>query len=243
MTLGEPVLRVKKSLWRREDPESGGKPTVPPDIRKLVIERDRGGCAHCGFAAEKWQEIHHLDDDHHNNDPNNLATLCPWCHGCHHVGFMGMSGKMRLIHLPGIRQTTIFHFVRILFVGAAIDFDDKMKIGSACRSLYGILASRTKDVVAAFGPESDNPAGLGNILLENEVPEDRIAGFRLIPEKGKVWQPLVQYWARSVFADHPPLIWAGVLSQIEKKLNEVPDSPNEEYETESETGSSGGDAE
>lgn len=241
MDLGEPVLRVKKSLWRRDDPESGGKPIVPPDIRKLVVERDRGVCAHCGFAAEKWQEIHHLDDNHDNNDPVNLATLCPWCHGCHHVGFMGMSGKMRLIYLPEIPQTLIFHFVRILFVGAAIDFDDRMKIGSAAKNLYGILLSRTKDIVQAFGPESDNPAILGNILLEHGVPEERISGFRLLPEKGKVWQPLVQYWARSVFSGLPPAMWVEVRRQIEKKLNEVPDSPNEEFETESESGA-GGDA-
>ena len=39
-------------------------------------------CELCGFIAiDKCQlDVHHVDGNHHNNDPNNLKTLCANCH-------------------------------------------------------------------------------------------------------------------------------------------------------------------
>ena len=44
-------------------------------------------CAECGFIAKhiKQMDIHHLDGDHHNNDTNNLITLCANCHRLKHL--------------------------------------------------------------------------------------------------------------------------------------------------------------
>jgi 5-methylcytosine-specific restriction endonuclease McrA len=41
-----------------------------------------GACERCGFVPEHicQLDIHHLDGDHLNNDPANLATLCANCH-------------------------------------------------------------------------------------------------------------------------------------------------------------------
>ena len=43
-------------------------------------------CERCGFIPEhKCQmDIHHIDGKHHNNDPNNLKTLCANCHRLEH---------------------------------------------------------------------------------------------------------------------------------------------------------------
>ena len=43
-------------------------------------------CSRCGFIPEhKCQlDIHHIDENHHNNDPNNLMTLCANCHRLKH---------------------------------------------------------------------------------------------------------------------------------------------------------------
>ena len=39
-------------------------------------------CARCGFVAEDpcQLDVHHLDENHRNNDPSNLQTLCANCH-------------------------------------------------------------------------------------------------------------------------------------------------------------------
>lgn len=43
-------------------------------------------CKRCGFIPEdKCQlDVHHLDGNHNNNDPNNLQTLCANCHRLMH---------------------------------------------------------------------------------------------------------------------------------------------------------------
>jgi hypothetical protein len=43
-------------------------------------------CERCGFIAEDrcQLDVHHKDRNHHNNDPNNLETLCANCHRLEH---------------------------------------------------------------------------------------------------------------------------------------------------------------
>ena len=41
-------------------------------------------CAICGMGADTVLEVEHLDQDHSNNEPDNLAWLCKthhWMHG------------------------------------------------------------------------------------------------------------------------------------------------------------------
>ena len=39
-------------------------------------------CENCGFTPEHSSQldVDHIDNDHHNNDPANLQTLCANCH-------------------------------------------------------------------------------------------------------------------------------------------------------------------
>jgi len=44
-------------------------------------------CESCGFIAKHdcQMDIHHIDGNHKNNDPNNLKTLCANCHRLEHT--------------------------------------------------------------------------------------------------------------------------------------------------------------
>ena len=55
----------------------GDNKGVTQDLRAIVLERDGYKCQRCGYA---FLEIHHIDGNRWNNDPNNLVTLCRKCH-------------------------------------------------------------------------------------------------------------------------------------------------------------------
>lgn len=222
--LGEPGLAVKKALWRQNDPEAKGVPPVPPSTREKVLERDGYTCGHCGFRSLKWQEIHHKDDDHANNDLSNLVTLCPWCHGCHHVGFVGASGKATLIWFPEMSQTGLFHLVRVLAVVLTQDRKGEYGYREVAHRIYEELGRRRLPLDQAFGEGSHDPAILGNILLSSEdgaVREDRLEGFRLLPLLNQ-WQPQIAYWSASVFGSVPVGTWA----RLAEKWAVDPDQKN-----------------
>jgi hypothetical protein len=50
------------------------RPTVPRAIKERVLAEFRHRCAICG--ADRPQ-LHHIDEDPANNDPQNLLPLCP----------------------------------------------------------------------------------------------------------------------------------------------------------------------
>ena len=44
------------------------------NLRQAILERDGNRCLVCG--GNGVLEVHHIDGDHCNNRPSNLATLC-----------------------------------------------------------------------------------------------------------------------------------------------------------------------
>ena len=51
------------------------------NYRQTAFDLYEHKCAVCGYDEEKRiLEVHHKDENHDNNDPNNLCILCPNCH-------------------------------------------------------------------------------------------------------------------------------------------------------------------
>jgi len=53
---------------------STSRPTVPPSVRRSVLKEFNHRCAICGGDNP---QIHHIDENPANNDPQNLLPLCP----------------------------------------------------------------------------------------------------------------------------------------------------------------------
>lgn len=73
------------ATWRKSTEEKNSK-----EWRKLrlkILKRDNYTCQYCGFRAEKWQIVHHINGDPNNNDEKNLETICPMCNLIHHSGW------------------------------------------------------------------------------------------------------------------------------------------------------------
>jgi hypothetical protein len=81
------LLGVKRGSWREDEIH---KDKIYLDARSKAVSRDGSTCQGCGWQADRFQEGHHMDDDHTNNDPSNIVTHCAWCHRVHHIGLAGV---------------------------------------------------------------------------------------------------------------------------------------------------------
>lgn len=134
MAVFDLVLSVKRGVWRRDDRQSETADRAFQAARPKVIARDRSRCI-CGFQSE-IQDVHHIDDDHTNNQLENLVTACPLCHGVRHIGQVGVSGEGRILYLPELSQEDINHLQRTCFIVLEIgDASQKAKATEILRRL------------------------------------------------------------------------------------------------------------
>lgn len=80
---------AKKHIGPLNHGWKGGVGTAPygPEFTKkfkaLIRERDNYTCQECRRRwepSERQFHVHHIDFSKDNNDPSNLATVCPQCH-------------------------------------------------------------------------------------------------------------------------------------------------------------------
>ncbi|MCL6443641.1 MAG: HNH endonuclease [Alicyclobacillus sp.] len=97
------------SMWRTEIEKRFLKSKAWKELRHAVLERDNYTCAYCGFDMGDSNVLHvnHVDDNHDNNEPNNLETICVWCHKILHSGLASMRGELWLFENSPYSQEDI----------------------------------------------------------------------------------------------------------------------------------------
>ena len=201
--------------------QDGAKPMKA--IRQKILERDKGTCQFCGFKSQKWQEIHHINDDHNNFSESNLATACPFCHQCFHLGLAGSTAGGLLIWLPELSQIELNHLARTLFVAMR---DEKSKIYAAASGLFMSFESRGVFMEQHFAPGASDPAILGQAFLKMKKEEYQERGsflknIRLLPHRSR-FEPQIKYWAEVVYHDLTPESWENLVDH--SKLPAVAES-------------------
>ncbi len=211
------LLSATRSSW--QVPANHGtdsdKNVKMKEVRHAVLERDDYTCQFCGFKAKKWQEIHHLNDNHNDFVQSNLVTACAFCHQCFHLGLAGSTAGGELIWLPEIEQADLNHLVRSIFVAR---YFEGGKLFNAARSIYDTLSSQRRAFMEQhFSAGSSNPANLGQVLLKMKTEDyEKRATFlkniKLIPSESR-FQVQIKYWAESVYRDLPPDSWENLLKK------------------------------
>ncbi len=56
------------------------------ELRGKILLRDDFSCQYCGFKAERYQIVHHIDGNPGDDREDNLETICPMCNLIHHSG-------------------------------------------------------------------------------------------------------------------------------------------------------------
>jgi len=164
----QPIFAVKRKRWRKDDEHADIADAGFAHVRASVLQRDNYTCRFCGFKAAKYQEIHHLDDNHQNNSEDNLLTVCTLCHQVHHLGMCAMRGGGFIAAIPELTQTEVNHLVRTIHVtlhiaeqGRAIDENVRSKL----ESLYALFRFRGSDTLKTlYGADIITPYILAETL-------------------------------------------------------------------------------
>ena len=82
------------------------------DLCQHTLKCAHHTCQFCGLPAGDWQDVFHLDDDHDNWSPSNLAAACPLCHAVQHIGSPTANQDMHVIWLPEAEQAPLNVLVR-----------------------------------------------------------------------------------------------------------------------------------
>lgn len=211
------ILSVKRSQFRCDDPTSDEADAGFKKVRPEIIERDDSTCQFCNFKAPKYQEVHHLNDIHSDNRPENLITACCLCHAAHHVGLSGTLQKGCLIFLDpalGISQADLNQIVRSLWIG---ETSKSPEISMSCVSMLSRLHKANVPARRLIG--SSDLSVLSDFLLaldddKYQVRDDYLSGIYFLPYK-EYYKPHIDYWMKNVFHQFKPTDW---VEAAEKKL-------------------------
>lgn len=193
-----------------------------------MLERDGYACRYCGFAAKKFQEVHHLDDDHSNNNPDNLVTACALCHAAHHVGFSGVKERGCLIYIDpelGLTQAELNSLVRILWIG---ELSKEQELQVACTSFLARLYKLSVTAKRQIGTSSASV--LGDYLLSLNDKQyaqraEKLKGVYFLPSKDQ-YKGQLSFWVNEACKGTPSNTWRSIAEQkLTKWLdNDVGDS-------------------
>jgi intracellular multiplication protein IcmJ len=228
------LLSVKAANWRTTDDASGEADDEFALVRRKALQRDGYTCRFCTFKAPKWQEVHHLNDDHSDNRLPNLVTACMFCHLCQHIGLAGRNREATLAWIPEIPQDQLNHVMRAILVverwaeqatvrrEAPNMIDVAVRMAGSAKSMRSKLMEREADAERLF--RTHDPSEMANALLAMpdslyEKRGDFLKGLRLLPlgrrEKGGVdkMPEIVDVWMGTggSFAPLPPPTWVGIL--------------------------------
>lgn len=203
MALKELVLSVKRSKYRMDDPTKDHADKEYIAKRKSILERDGYACQYCGFKAKKFQEVHHVDNNHQNNEDNNLITACCLCHMVNHVGFAGMRQTAKLIYIDpkyNIQQAHLNQLVRALWVAKSVPGNPELNSHAS-----STLARIHKYIILAHMKiNTPDPAILADFMLN--IMTDEQYAKRDVYFKGIYMLPLevgfekqISYWSQTCF--------------------------------------------
>lgn len=212
-------LSVKRDRYRCDDPTAEEADKIFKKIRKEILKRDNYTCQFCGLKSLKYQEVHHVNDNHHDNSEKNLITICSLCHSCFHIGFSGQKEKGIIIYINpelNLEQSELNNIVRTLWIG------EKSKNSTFSLICTNLLARFNKAAVLAERElGTSDPLVLGDALLKYDEKtykkrNDVLNGFYFLPFVS-AYLPQLNYWNDNIYKNIPTDKWLDIAT--DKILN------------------------
>lgn len=223
------ILSVKRSTWRCHDERASEADADYQAARPRVLRRDSFTCRFCRFSVRptrdadlaKWSleysgflEVHHINDDHHDNRDENLVTVCPFCHQVFHAGNAIYRTGGRIIFCPFLTQEQINLTANLLAVAQVRDG----RFEEAATRMWEDLQELSKQADQRYGSGFSNSVNLGTVLMgvaQRNPPlyqrrGELLAGIRLLPEPD-TYSAAVEWWSDHAWL--PEMQWDDILEQ------------------------------
>ncbi len=220
------IFSVARSSRKKISGSRG--PTVSPQLKQKVFERDDYTCRCCGFRSQKYQDIHFLNHAETDTRMDNMVTVCLFCHQCFNIDKVSEMRSGVLIWLPEIKQADLHNIARAIYVARI----SQGPISDAARKAFEILMKRREEARNRLG--TDDPFILSCVLKDYlterhyERRGDKLEGIRLFPLDRRMvkeadlefnqFPQILAYWRSKdgAFGGTPPQNWIGVYKKIEQ---------------------------
>ena len=224
------VMSVKRSTWRMHDENKEAANAAYARVRMDVLRRDAFTCRYCGFTpqgdpqahpssrtASGYLEVHHLDDNHHNNRPANLLTVCPFCHQVFHTGNAGHRQAARIAWCPWLTQAEVVLLSNI----AAVAIARQGRFASAGQAWFRWLEQMQTQAAQVYGDAILDVTNLGMALMACGTSASpgwikraqALAPLRLVPRRD-AYQAAIAWWSEHAWRAETQ--WDAVLGEWER---------------------------
>lgn len=190
------VLSAHPSAWTADAGTGERKAVVHPTAT----------CQFCGQPTAGWQAPYHLNDDHEDGRPTNIAISCPLCHLPQHLHRPTIDDEAVLIWLPEMAQSALnvlARHIHLACVGEGLppayaDLGRAAPSMSVAYRAYRTLHERGAAAALRLGTRS--PRQLGAALREL-APSDYarratlLGGVRLLP-LGRLFRACVDIYPK-----------------------------------------------
>ncbi len=177
ITLG--IARVSASAQSATGGKAPSK--LSPEARQKILDRDKNICACCGFQSTKYQDILHINGNSADMRPENLATLCIFCHQCFNLDQVAQMRSGVLVWLPEISQADLHHIARAVYVARI----SQGPVADAARRTLDIFMQRREESRNRLG--TDDPFILSSVMRDYisgkayDAAHQKLEGIRLFP--------------------------------------------------------------
>lgn len=160
MTFEPLCIGIKRAEFRANDANAKQADSAFEALRETALKKSAYRCLRCGYESTEDKlrrkhsvlHVHHQDNDHHNNEPQNHVPHCSLDHAYHHIGCdaptpggaKGWASQMRIAFAPELSPEDLNHVQRA--IGAALSDAKEREIATEILDLLSVLSLPVRDV-------------------------------------------------------------------------------------------------
>jgi intracellular multiplication protein IcmJ len=219
-------LSVKRPNWSANTGSSRAPVANLEEASQKIFKRDDHTCQCCGFRAEKYQEILHINGDNRDWRGENVLTVCLFCAQCFDLMKTGQQRAGMLVWMPELSQSALHHVMRALYVARVTTGG----LAETARATYERLLKRGEEAKKRLG--SSDPEALAIVLRDflnvkqYADAQERLSGIRLLPLDRRMvtdgdleynqFPQILAYWRskRGPFGELPANEWVSKFSDL-----------------------------